>query len=135
MPQFGDTVSFPDFVHVFGQANCESPSDTQCTRGTLLSLQGDKQEDGTYDNFEFQAAAIVFPANGVISFDSDGEITLSQELVSSKATWKDRGDIHRDFQCADNWVVAGTSENPNFGQPCFNDFADFSVVRSFAWSV
>jgi hypothetical protein len=78
-------------------------------------------------------AKLILPLNGKFTFATNTKITFkklfngpNEEVINS--TWADRGQHQFDFSCAANWVVAGTSQNPNFGIPCFTDTAKFSDV-------
>ena len=64
-----------------------------------------------------------FKGNGKLWFTS-----IERVANTTETTWADRGQHQFDFSCAANWVVAGTSQNPNFGIPCFTDTAKFSDV-------
>jgi hypothetical protein len=128
-PVWGDVVTFPDFVENFGLSDCASATDPSCVRGGIISLSDDPSSSAPY--FQAQASAVQFPSDSVFSFDSDGDISFAQAVVTQVNSWNDRGPEHRDFQCADNWNVDGTG-NKDFYSPCFSDVVDLSNV-SF-WS-
>ncbi len=48
--------------------------------------------------------------------------------VANVAVWDDHGPTANDFSCANNWVINGTTSNPNFLLPCSEDVAVFSTV-------
>ena len=66
---------------------------------------------------------------------SDTTISLSgipsNETEVQKSEFVDRSATGTDFNCADNWVVSGTSSNPGFDIPCFQDKATFPEDRTF----
>jgi hypothetical protein len=130
-PSYGDNIIFPDFFTKFGDAMCASPTDTECTRGGVVSMQNDGLDTAP---FTAKAGAMTFPAYGTLNFDAEGTLSLGQTAVPRDVTWKDRGEASRDFRCAANWDVDG-GENTAFTRPCFNDFVDFTNADPFLLEV
>ena len=125
MPQAGDVVSFPDSFANFGSDRCTTATST-CRVGGVISIQAPAGQETATLSF----AKWNLPSNGKFSFKSDTKINLVAANTSSprETSWLDRGAKSTDFKCANNWVVTGTTTNPNFTIPCYQDKASFLEV-------
>ena len=71
------------------------------------------------------------PLNGAIKFYSETSMLLMEASTPSqsrKNVWLDRGKHQFDFNCAANWLLQGSNDNPNFRIPCAGDTAIFPNV-------
>jgi hypothetical protein len=123
LPKAGSIVSFPDSFADFGVEDCDDLSD--CDKGGRVSFR--PAAGKTVQNVEM--AALNFPVDGVFSFDGDTVLAFVETSgTPTQVTWADRGEHQFDFKCAANWVVTGSSKNPEFAFPCYQDIAVFNEV-------
>ena len=112
-------------MSTFGSEVCATLADpTTCAVGAVIDMQ---------TSTPITVQSITPPTNGIMKLAANGRLSLSSRIADPvDLSWKDRGEVSRDFQCAANWVVKGTNANPSFASPCYWDIVDFSSV-SFMW--
>jgi hypothetical protein len=124
-PKAGEIASFPESFADFGIEDCDDLS--SCEKGGRVSFRPAAGQ--TVQKVEL--AAILLPTDGVLSFDGDTEISFIEKTGTPKtAAWAER-ESQFDFKCAANWVVTGTTANPEFVIPCYQDVAVFNEVCLF----
>ena len=123
-PQAGETILFPEAFSNFGTDRC-APNVT-CTKGGVVSIRAPAGQTAT-----ISIGKLVMPLNGKIAIMSDTVISFVESTAAVPPTnqFVDRSATGFDFACADNWVISGTSSNPGFDIPCFQDKAIFPDVR------
>ena len=127
LPKAGDVVSFSESFEEFNLNECTSTAD-QCQKGGVVLVKAPKGKTVA----EIQVTKLVLPVDGKLEFAGDTVMTLVDSSSAKSAPWKERPHQY-DFNCAANWVVTGTTSNPNFGFPCYLDTAIFSDVGFFAF--
>lgn len=119
LPKSISDVVFPSIMATFGSAACDS-KDKDCNVGAVIEVRMEKP---------ILARSIAPPANSKLVFTRNGRLVLGSSTTKPiRTTWKDRGEKSRDFQCAANWVLSGTTINPEFKSPCSEDVVDFRDV-------
>jgi hypothetical protein len=124
LPQAGDIVSFPKTFSDFFLEQCTAASASDCQKGGVVSVRAPTGSSTA----TIQLAKLKLPLNGKMQFLSNTKMQFVTAETTKEVSWAAR-DYQFDFTCAANWVVTGTTANPNFAIPCHADIAVFSEVR------
>ena len=127
-PSAGSIVSFPSSFSDFYLEECTSSNQDECQQGGVVSIKANEGQALA----AIELATLILPRNGEIRLTSSNTVIT---FIAANATvnetyvqWLDRGKKQFDFNCAANWVLQGTTENPDFTVPCAEDTATFLAV-------
>ena len=125
LPTVGDIVRFPESFSAFNLERCSAKTAASCDQGGVVSIRRPKGKTFA----EIKVTKLVLPTEGDIVLSDDTDIYFVEVSAdrTRELSWLER-EHQFDFSCAANWVVTGTSSNPNFAIPCYLDTATFLDV-------